>query len=106
MSEHPYEPSPEQCSRGAKLAVGKDGVGYACWYPQMGGYVGKAIVVPDPGGDPDSCFDVYVWHDGEFPFDGDDDVRGGPPRALHHCSAEQFIEFGQFVQRAMSGEIR
>lgn len=35
---------------------------------------------------------MWVWHDGEFPFD---DSR--KPAFLHHCMPEQFIEFGEFV---------
>ncbi len=79
--------------------------GTACWYPQMGGYVGKALAVPTGAG----CVDVYVWHDGEFPFAGDDntpvtvvDANGwvGPrrgPVCLHHCDGAQFVAFGEFL---------
>jgi hypothetical protein len=78
------EPTAEQCTAHEEV-----GPGIACWYPQMGGYVAKAIVIPG-----DTCADVYVWHDGSFPFT-DDDPRG--PAHLHHCSGEQFIEFGKFL---------
>jgi hypothetical protein len=42
-----------------------------------------------------TLIDEHVWHDGEFPFGEDHD---GEPRRLHHCSAGQFIRFGQLVQ--------
>ena len=77
---------------------------FACWYPQMGGYVGKAVVVmqtppPIKVGSPedessDYCFDAYVWHDGEFPFSETDDRN---PVRIHHCMPSQFIDFGEFV---------
>jgi hypothetical protein len=85
------EPTAEDCTARRQVLVYVDGtevLGYACWYPQMGGYVGKCVVVP--GG----CFGAYVWHDGEFPFN---DLHDGPPAHLHHCDPTQFIEFGQFV---------
>jgi hypothetical protein len=91
------EPTAGQCSANTALIV--DGrAGFACWYPQMGGYTGKAIVLPEPGG----CFGVLVWHDGEFPFPGQDD-GGFPPVRLHHCDADQFIRFGETVRRLLSG---
>jgi hypothetical protein len=80
------EPTPEQCECGEEVALPNGGKGKALWYPQMGGYVGRCVVVPSA-----SCFDVYVWHDGEFPFEGESPVR------LHHCNPEQFVRFGQEV---------
>ncbi len=83
-------PTAEECSDHATVEY--DGIsGTACWYPQMGGYIARAIVVPDHG-----CFDVMIWHDGEFPFKGEDPDQ--PPVRLHHCDADQFIEFGEFVK--------
>ncbi len=84
-------PTDEQCSVNASLEW--DGhEGFAAWYPQMGGYGSKCLIIPLGGG----CFDVFVWHDGEFPFGEEDDVRG-PVRRLHHCDAAQFIRFGTLV---------
>jgi len=81
------EPTPEECSDKAKVYVDWDKVGYAMWYPQMGGYVGKCVVVLDKqwedgensavGG----CFEAYVWHNGEFPFSKGDEM----PAHIHHC---------------------
>jgi hypothetical protein len=89
------EPTPEQCSTHADLGDGW----IAIWYPQMGGYVGRAVVKYSYN----SCFEAYVWHDGEFPFDGEDiygDVR--LPRHLHHCDPDQFISFGEQVKRLVT----
>jgi hypothetical protein len=95
MGEH-REPTADECSAGAVVQLTDTLRGYACWYPQMGGYVGKAVaVVPDDSG----CIDVYVWHDGQFPFSGEDEGRGRPtsPVELHHCDPDQFIRFGQLL---------
>lgn len=67
--------------------------GYACWYPQMGGYVAKAIAIFDKDSNEDGCVDVLIWHNGEFPFGNDEQ-----PRRLHHCLGEQFITFGKFLK--------
>ena len=82
----PTEPTGEQCTaRHRFIFDGRRAV--ACWYPQMGGYCSKAVLV-DHGG----CFQAYVWHDGEFPF-GD----GRAPRELHHCDPQQFIDLGELA---------
>ena len=98
---HIPEPTNEQCSSNSVVCEDDTKIGYAIWYPQMGGYVGRAVVVLDKewsdngssrsGG----CFDVLVWHDGDFPFSN----GLTPPIELHHCDPEQFIEFGRAVAR-------
>lgn len=93
MNNDLKKPTAEQCSTGALVPVGDGRTGMAIWYPQMGGYVGAAVVVAQGG-----CFDAYVWHDGGFPFADET----GPTR-LHHCSPLQFIEFGKAVERFVSG---
>lgn len=87
------EPTYEEIKANARV-----GSGFAAWYPQMGGYVSKCVIVPN---DDDSCFDVWVWHDGSFPFrdDGGWDGQHRSPAHLHHCDARQFIEFGELVER-------
>lgn len=86
----PPEPTAEQCSAHERFKfLGNQGI--YVWYPQMGGYVGKAAVIRM--GDPGACVDVFVWHDGEFPF-GDEDQK---PREIHHCDAAQFVRFGKTV---------
>lgn len=93
----PTEPTGDQCNKRLKVYEDEYRVGYAIWYPQMGGYVGKAVAVMDKewiehdGGSEGGCIDVYVWHDGEFPFNEDDERQ---PAHIHHCDPEQFIEFG------------
>lgn len=103
--EDPPEPTSDQCTaREAFEFRGRPS--FAAWYPQMGGYGSHCIVVPCNNANPDDkpgdgCFDVYVWHDGEFPFSRANDLaRGDLPRSpahLHHCSAEQFVRFGTEV---------
>lgn len=88
------EPTGDQCNENAKLFETETQVAYAIWYPTMGGYVGKCVVVLDKPIE-DSCIEAYVWHNGDFPF-GDDTEN---PVNLHHCSPEQFIEFGQTILR-------
>lgn len=89
----PRKPTAEECATNAQVPIG-DLIGQACWYPQMGGYVGMAVAVRD--GD---CVDVFVWHDGTWPFDGHCHVCSSPrqPVRLHHCDGEQFVEFGRFL---------
>jgi hypothetical protein len=58
----------------------------------MGGYVGKAVAANDGG-----CIELWVWHDGTFPFTDEGQPDARPPVQLHHCVPEQFIEFGEFL---------
>lgn len=99
-STPPTEPTADQCTEHATITV-SGFPGFACWYPQMGGYHAKAIVVPCPDDqDPTGigCFEAYVWHDGRFPFTNPDAFwEPRQPVKLHHCDAEQFIQFGQTV---------
>src|ERR1017187_3807994 len=87
-------PTAEECSAHAKVSETDYDTGYAIWYPQMGGYVGKAIALI-PKGEKDGCFDVLIWHDGAFPFGGEGSVI--PPIELHHCDAGQFVRFGEKI---------
>lgn len=82
------EPTSQQCTDKARVEDIGGEPAFACWYPQMGGYVGKALVNLCNTG----CFDVYAWHDSEFPFAGDD------PVLIHHCDPDQFIRFGELVK--------
>lgn len=103
----PPRPTSEECSKRVRFAF--NGFEWlACWYPQMGGYVGKCVVLlhacgGSGGPDPDDGFNVYVWHDGAFPFHPNDSAR--EPIRLHHCSPDQFIEFGQLIKKAQSAHI-
>lgn len=84
----PREPTPEECSAGAQVGLEL----WATWYPQMGGYVGKAVLHIWQDTSANECFEAWVWHDSDFPFSGD-----LSPAHLHHCMAEQFVSFGKFV---------
>lgn len=96
------EPTPEQCSKNSVIFEDESSIYYAVWYPQMGGYSGKAVARVDKnwemtsgGAGKGGCIDIWVWHDGEFPFSETE----GNPKELHHCDPEQFIHFGEFLQR-------
>jgi hypothetical protein len=71
----------------------------------MGGYAGKAVAV-DLG---DADLDVYVWHDGEFPFSDDDarflgdEEKPKTPVKVHHCDVGQFRLFADQVETWLSG---
>jgi hypothetical protein len=66
----------------------------AAFSPQVGGYCGKCIVETHAADDEDDslCFDVYLWHDGEFP------IEEVPPARLHFCDIEQFERFAEKVR--------
>jgi hypothetical protein len=82
------QPTPEQCTNREAVTSPHGRPGFAAWYPQIGGYVAPCIVEVNSEG----CFEVWLWHDGEFPTE--DDVQ---PMHFHHCDPEQFIRFGQLV---------
>lgn len=88
------EPTHDECTAHARIALDDGKTGVACWYPQMGGYTAHAVIVLDAG-----CVDVYVWHDGLFPFRGDEQS----PVELHHCDGGQFVQFGMLIQSVTEG---
>ncbi len=101
MNARVNEPTADQCTVHEKVYEDEHHVGYAIWYPQMGGYVGKAVTLldkewseRDDGVAIGGCFDVLVWHNGEFPIRGED---GENPVRIHHCDPTQFIQFGEKV---------
>lgn len=88
------EPTLEQCSECEVIREDADEVTFAAWYPQIDGYVSKCVVTATKQpSEYNTCFDVMIWHDGEFPFSGESPVE------LHHCGAEQFVKFGEMVKR-------
>ena len=102
------EPAAAQCSANAPVTAGGR-TGFACWYPSMGGYAAKAIVLHED----DDCteethgdcgIDVAIWHNGDFPFSGEFTDVPSNPVVLHHCSAADFIHFGELVARLLGGE--
>lgn len=100
MTWTPTEPNADQCTNRAPVPGPYSFPAYALWYPQMGGYVSKCVAVPETQPpldeeDDEPCWTVYVWHDGTFPFHADYEREARSPTELHHCSAEQFITFGE-----------
>lgn len=93
--DYPKEPTVEECTAKARMPDWYGQPAFACWYPQMGGYVGKCVIILMDDSAP-GCFEACVWHDGEFPFSEDDD-RGRKPAWIHHCNPTQFVDFGNLV---------
>lgn len=94
----PY-PTNDQCSNNEVVFDCNGRIGHAFWTPQAGGYRGKSVAVFDKGwksyasGSAEGgCIDIYIWHDGEFPYDDED---GREPVEFHICDPEQFITFGE-----------
>jgi hypothetical protein len=91
----PKEPTPEECTSNAKVYEDEVRTGFAIWFPSMGGYVGKAVALSLKKynrADFNKCMELYVWHNGEFPFD---DKDGMGPKHIHICDPKQFINFGE-----------
>ena len=96
---HVSEPTGGQCGSNELIFQDEKEAHYAIWYPQMGGYVGRAVAVIEKGPwGAEACIDVYVWHDGDFPFHD-----GEPPRRIHHCNPNQFIDFGKTLVELNKG---
>lgn len=95
------EPTAEQCSNNEIIFEDKDCIARAIWYPSMGGYVGKCVVlftkswVNNTEFYLDDCFEAFVWHNGKFPFGGCENN----PVHLHHCDPIQFLRFGELINR-------
>lgn len=90
------EPTSQQCTDKARLTLDDGRPAHAIWWPKMGGYGGRALVVGHTGG----CGEVYVWHDGEFPFSSDG-PRGRQPVQIHVCDPEQWVELGHQLCRVL-----
>lgn len=92
----PKQPTPNQCSENAVTEENERHIYRAIWYPQMGGYVSKAVVKVSKSmiKSGQQCFDIFIWHDGDFPLGGH-----GSPILIHHCDPNQFIEFGEQVKK-------
>ena len=83
------EPTATQCRDREKVM--HDGIEYtAFWHFQWGGYCGRALLSVMKSSD---CFDVYVWHDGDFPYS--DEL----PKKYHYCGIDQVRDFCKFVER-------
>jgi hypothetical protein len=84
-------PTAEECNTHAEV----DG-GWAFWWPQMGGYVARAIAKVV------KCHvDVWVWHDGEFPFTGECHSCGldRSPVHIHMDDGFEWVALGTFLNR-------
>lgn len=97
MTNEPEQPTAEQCNKRALVAEDEDEVRFATWHPQLGGYGSKCIVQffktkSSPNNFP-GCFEVWNWHDGEFPSENAD--------RKHYCSPEQLIGFGVEILEMM-----
>lgn len=89
-------PSNDECDSNKVFSETDEDIVFAAWYPQMGGYSSVCIIRASKYANLNNeCFDVLVWHDGEFPFSGE---CGRSPTEIHHCVAEQFIELGSLVK--------
>lgn len=85
--QNPAEPTPEQCSAQERVTIpGSDIPAHAVWWPQMLGRHGRAVITV---GD---CPEVWVWHDGSFPFHDHWDGPGRSPAHLHLSDADQWID--------------
>lgn len=91
----PRKPTPEECNTKAEVDGGR-----AFWFPQMGGYVGKAVAKVGK-----CCVDVWVWHNGQFPFDGDCQSCGDErqPVRLHMDDGHEWRAFGEFLDTLTDG---
>ena len=96
-------PTSEECSANAVFERVECGAWHALFSPQFGGYCGPAAVYIGDGSNEESCFELVVWHDGEFPLG---DGNPGEPIAVHCCSAEQFVRFGKRVLAMQRGEVK
>ena len=98
MTEIP-EPTADDCTQMADLPLPDGRTGTALWWPQMGGYAGKCVAAVDDG-----CVDLWVWHDGRFPFSGSGDPWGQPPVEMHVDDPEDFVRFGNQLNTIVKGK--
>lgn len=87
----PRQPTAEECGSYAEVDGGR-----AFWWPQMGGYVARAVARVD------KCHvEVWVWHDGQFPFSGDCTSCGWTrePVHIHMDDGFEWVALGTFLNR-------
>lgn len=95
-------PTSEECATHAAYERTDWGTWHALWSPQFGGYVARcAVFVFDEDKDhpSNSCLEIALWHDGEFPTGPD-----SAPVELHVCDPDQIVRFGETVKKMMGGE--
>lgn len=88
-------PTSEECDKRDIVYDSEAKYGVASWYPQMGGYASRCVVVLDKehsrsldGYTLGGCIDIAIWHDGMFPTDDD-----RPSQWLHVCDPWQWVRF-------------
>ena len=79
-------PTAEQCTNNEVIECANNEEAMAIWLPQVGGYSSFAWAIHFKN-DSNECFQVRVYHDGEFPKD-EETIE------LHFCDPEQIIAFG------------
>jgi len=94
----------DDCKVAQTCIIGKASTDYVdgegalwTWLPQVGGYTAPCRVWTAVPGDLDSCFEVSVYHDGEFP-------SGEVEATLHFCSVEQLERFAKTVRGYLGEE--
>lgn len=102
-------PSPQQCSNREKVITHDGRMGTALWFPQMGGYGGRAVAIVHAidADDPDNGeMNLLVWHDGEFPFQGfcPHCATDRQPVEIHLCDPEQWVELGKTLLAIARGK--
>lgn len=84
----------EEACRAGRV-VHDNGVIEAWLYsPQVGGSWGVMRVRTEPSraATGDACFDVTIWHDGEFAHRGAEDDPSQTPITVHGCSPLQWLQ--------------
>lgn len=71
------------------------------WSPQIGGGCGVMRVITDAqhadGSRTNDCFNVTIWHDGEFRHDGEDNDPQMKPVELHGCDPIQWLRAAAWI---------
>jgi hypothetical protein len=99
----PPEPTSDEVVLGATVNLPDGRWARACWFPSIGGYVGKALVIPSQV-EGECCTEVWVWHNGQFPFSGQCPACSSEcsPVLLHVHGGQDFIAFGELVDECES----
>lgn len=85
-------PTSDEATSNAQLD--STGRTFALWVPQIGGYAAVATVTFTPTSDGGSCYALRVYHDGEFPTNGEG--PGLPTYVeLHGCDVKQLAQFAE-----------
>jgi hypothetical protein len=101
MIEDDIYPTAEQCNKNEIVFDDGKTIAHAIWSPNIGGHCGRALaymdkkwVEYDNGVCHGGCIDLKIYHDGEFPTDGET-----PPLCVHVCDPDDIIEFGELLKK-------